>query len=54
MRIPFARNWSTTPATSGASGPTTVRSAFTDSAAASGSPGTHVPTSAMPGFPGLA
>src|SRR5712692_2434000 len=60
MARPAARKASTTPATSGASGPTTVRSASTDSAAArnaSGEPspaGTHSPQRAMPGFPGAA
>src|ERR1039457_368311 len=54
IRSPRARKASTTPATSGTSGPTTVKSAPTRSAASSGSPGTHVPSRAMPGFPGQA
>src|SRR5664280_1838216 len=54
MRKPWERKASTTPATSGASGPTTVRSAPTRRAASRGSPGTQVATRAMPGFPGHA
>ena len=60
IRRPAARNASTTPATSGASGPTTVRSAPTESAAARYASGVplpaemHVATPAMPGFPGAA
>src|ERR1039457_1226695 len=54
MRKPRERKASTTPATSGTSGPTTVRSAPTRRAASRGSPGTQVATRAMPGFPGHA
>src|ERR1022692_4171612 len=54
IRKPWERKASTTPATSGTSGPTTVRSAPTRRAASRGSPGTQVATRAMPGFPGHA
>ena len=57
---PSCAKRSTTPATSGASGPTTVRSASTDSARARQAPGDPSPagkqvaTRAMPGLPGAA
>src|ERR1035437_1632516 len=54
MRMPRAQEASTTPATSGTSGPTTVRYARARWAASRGSPGMQVATRAIPGFPGQA
>src|SRR4051812_19790191 len=58
--MPASRSASATPATSGASGPTTTRSAATDlarsttAAALQGSSATHSAQRAMPGLPGAA
>ncbi len=58
--IPTCRRVSATPATSGASGPTTTRSAPSDRASSrspspsSDATGWHVASAAMPGFPGAA
>src|SRR5215472_8537568 len=54
MRRPRERKASTTPATRGASGPTTVRFAPVRRAASRGSPGRQVAIRAIPGLPGHA